>query len=355
MIRTGTHTPTPSGSTGKGSFRLRHLAPGIAALALLVGSTGTFAQSPAAASYPLQVTDDEGTLVTLSAAPQRIISLSPANTEIVFALGAGNRLVGGTNYDDYPPQAAALPDVATYTGVLMEQVAKLQPDLVLAAGNGFTSADDIARLRALDLPVVVVYARSVPDVLSDIQLIGAVVGEAAMATTITDGMRADLDTISRAAHSATPPRTFYEIGSTPEIYGPAPDSFLADLVTLAGGEPITTGDPNVFSIPLERLVATDPQVIVVGDALYNVCPADVMARPGWGGMTAVVKGDVRPVNDIVVTRPGPRLADGLASLARAIDPALALGDFPVDAPMCVPSAGPSGSASPDPAAASSSP
>jgi len=357
MTRARTYAPTYSAAPGKGSSRLRHLAPGFAVLALLLGSATALGQSPAtstpaspgtgatveagAVTYPLQLTDDQGTLVTLAAEPQRIISLSPANTETIFALGAGDRLVGGTNYDDYPPEAVALPDVATYTGVLMEQVAALQPDLVLAAGNDFTSADDIARLRALGLPVVVVYAKTVPDVLADIQLIGTAVGEADAARAITDGMSADLATISQAAaRSGTKPRTFYEIGSTPEIYGPAPDSFLADLVTLAGGDPITTGDPNAFSIPLERLVAADPQVIVVGDAQYGVCPTEVMARPGWGGMTAVMNGDVRPVNDTVVTRPGPRLAQGLASLARAIHPDLVLRGFPPDALVCGATASP---------------
>jgi iron complex transport system substrate-binding protein len=81
-------------------------------------------------------------------------------------------------------------------------------------------------------------------------------------------------------------------------------------------------------------VTADPEVIVVGDANYGVCPADVAARPGWGDMTAVVNGDIRPVDDVPVTRPGPRLAQGLASLARAIHPQLELPDAPPDSVLC---------------------
>jgi iron complex transport system substrate-binding protein len=92
------------------------------------------------------------------------------------------------------------------------------------------------------------------------------------------------------------------------------------MVALAGGDPITTTDPAVFSISVERLVDLDPEVIVVGDAQFGVCPEQVAARPGWGGMTAVREGAVRPVDDTIVTRPGPRLADGLAALALAIHP-----------------------------------
>jgi iron complex transport system substrate-binding protein len=92
------------------------------------------------------------------------------------------------------------------------------------------------------------------------------------------------------------------------------------MVDLAGGDPITTTDPAVFSIPLERLVTVDPEVIVLGDAAYGTCPSSVVTRPGWAGMTAVRDGQIRPVDDIIVTRPGPRIGEGLAALALAIHP-----------------------------------
>jgi iron complex transport system substrate-binding protein len=293
----------------------------------------------------LTVTDDEGTRLTLEARPERILSLSPANTEIVYTLGEGDRVVGGSAFDDYPPEAAALPDVVTFdTGVNMEQVVALDPDLVLAAGNNFTPPADIERMRELGFPVMVVYAEAVDEVLADIQLVGDAIGDGADAATLVDAMRDDLEAVEAAvATTAERPRTFYQIGSVPEIFGPAPDSFIADMVELAGGDPITTSDAAVFSIPVEQLVAADPEVIVVGDALYGVCPDAVMARPGWETMTAVVKGDVRPVNDIVVTRPGPRLAEGLASLALAIHPELDLGSIEVDPPPCAEAASPASS------------
>ena len=100
------------------------------------------------------------------------------------------------------------------------------------------------------------------------------------------------------------------------------------MITLAGGEPITTGSPTVFSIPLETLVAADPEVIVLGDAAYGATADQVAARPGWGGMTAVKAGAIRPVDDVVVTRPGPRLVEGLRALALAIDPEASLPPAP---------------------------
>jgi iron complex transport system substrate-binding protein len=309
---------------------------GLLVLGLVFGPTPWMESGRAAdEAFPVTLTDDEGTMLTIVAEPQRIVSLSPANTEIAFALGAGDRLVGRTDRDDYPPEAVALTPVATFSGVIMEQLVALEPDLVLAAGNFFTPPDDIARMRELGYPVVVVYAPDVDGVLSDIELIGDAIGESETARSMTAEMSAQLDAIADAAAAiGRTPRTFYQIGSEPEIYGPAPGSFVADMVELAGGEPITTSDPVVFSIPLEELVVADPEVIVVGDANYGVCPDEVRARAGWSGMTAVRTGDVRPVDDIPVTRPGPRLAQGLASLARAIHPELELADFPPDPPMC---------------------
>lgn len=323
---------TIQGALGRSGRGFLVALPSAALLALALGAAPVLGSDD---GYPLTITDDEGTAVLIEARPQRIISLSPANTEIVFTLGAGDRLVGRTDWDDYPPQAAELTPVATFGGVIMEQVVALEPDLVLAAGNFFTPPDDIATMRELGIPVVVVYAPDVPTVLSDIELIGDAIGAGSEADALVADMTAQFDAVAAAVSAvAETPRVFYEIGAEPEIYAPAPDSFLADLVVMAGGEPITTADASAWSIPLEELVVADPEVIVLGDANYGVCPADVARRAGWEGMTAVVEGAVVPVDDVPVTRPGPRLPQGLASLARAIHPQLELEGFPAAAPMC---------------------
>ncbi len=143
---------------------------------------------------------------------------------------------------------------------------------------------------------------------------------------------------TRSGSSArpAPPRVFYELDATKEIYGPAPESFLASMIQLAGGDPITTGDPAVFAIPIEKLVAADPQVIVLGDAAYGMTAEAVAQRPGWAGMTAVKDGAIRPVDDTIVTRPGPRIAEGLRALALAIDPTLAIPEVGTPPPAPAP-------------------
>ena len=278
-----------------------------------------------APAFPVTLTDDEGTTVTLATRPERIVSLTPAVTETLFALGAGDRLVANTDFDDYPAEVTKLPHVASYTGVDVEKVVGMKPDLVIAGGNGFNPPDDIAKLRSVGIPVVVVYADSVDGILRDVGLVGNATGEGAAAAALTAWMRERIAAISAAATAAsTRPRVFYELDATKEIYGPAPKSFIAAMIGLAGGQAITTDDPAVFSIPLEKLVAADPQVIVLGDAAYGTTPEAVAQRPGWGSMTAVKDGAIRAVDDTIVTRPGPRIVDGLRALALAIDPGASL-------------------------------
>lgn len=291
------------------------------------------APTPAAA-FPLALVDSEGTTVAIPARPERIVSLTPATTEILFAVGAGARVIATTDFDDHPPEAVALPDVATFQGVDVEKIVGLEADLVVAGGRGFNPPEALARLRALGIPVLVVYAPDVASVLRDIELVATAAGEPAAGAALAARMEAEIAAIGEAIAAAggARPRVFYEIDATTEIFGPADDSFLAEMITLAGGEPITTGSPTAWSIPLETLLAADPQVIVLGNAAWGMTPEIVAARPGWGGMTAVQDGAIRPVNDVVVTRPGPRLVEGLRDLARAINPAVALPPAPAATP-----------------------
>ena len=280
--------------------------------------------APVAVSYPLSIKDDESREVVLKAEPKKIVSLTPATTELVFALGAGDRLVGGTDFDDFPPEAVPLADVATFASVDVEQILSLGADLVIAGGNGFNPPAPLEQLRRLGVPVLVLYAATMDAVLADIELVGLAINRVDEAGALTAQMRLGIEDVKAAVIDEPRPRTFYELDATNEIFGPADKSFIAEMVDLAGGEPITTGSETVFSIPLERLVAADPEVIVLGDAAYGTTAEAVAARPGWKTMTAVETNAIRPVNDTLVTRPGPRLIEGLRALALAIHPDVVL-------------------------------
>ena len=308
-----------------------------AASATPVASVAPSPSPSPAAAFPATLTDDEGTAVTIAAAPQKIVSLTPATTEILFDLGVGDRVVATDDGSDFPAEVVALPDVATFSSVDTEKVVAAGADLVVAGGLGFTPVDAITKLRSLGIPVLVIYAPSVDGVLKDINLLGTAVGASDKATEITDAMRADMKLTSdtaaaEAAKAGAKERVYYEIGytdGTGEIYAPADESFLAEMVTLAGADAITTGDPNTYQIPLEKLIERDPQVIILGvNPFYSPTPTAVAARPGWNVMTAVKDDKIRPVNDIEITRPGPRLAAGLRALTSAIWPDISIPPAP---------------------------
>jgi iron complex transport system substrate-binding protein len=309
-------------------FRL----PLVGLVVLIASACAAQAPAPAATTdlsgYPLTLTDDAGRTVTIEAEPERVVSLAPSNTEIVCALDACERLVGVTDFDAYPPEVAEVTDVVIGAQVDVERIAAAEPDLVLAAGNELTPSSVIAQLEELGYPVLSLYPESIDEIYADIGLVGEALGTGSEAETLVADMRARVDAVADGVEGAERPRTFYEVSVFEgTIYAPAEGSFVAALIELAGAEPIS-GEPVTGAIALEELVAADPELILLGDASYDPslgtpdsALAAVRSRPGWEGLTAVVTGRVVPyLDDIVTTRPGPRIVGGLEALARAIHP-----------------------------------
>ncbi len=279
--------------------------------------------SSVAAAFPLTLTDDAGREVTLEAEPQRIVSLAPSNTEIVCAIDACDRLVGVTDFDDYPAEVVEIDKVVTMAQVDVEAVVAAEPDLVLAAGNELTPTAIIDQIADLGMPVLVLYPESLDEVSANIELVGMAVGRDGEAAALVGEMATRVEAVEEAVADLERPRTFYEVSVFEgTIYTAGEQSFLASLIETAGGEPVT-GDALSTSIELEELVAADPELILLGDATYDptITPETVAQRQGWETMTAVDDGRVVVVSeDVVITRPGPRIVDGLEALARAIHP-----------------------------------
>ncbi len=287
----------------------------------------TVSAEPAAA-FPLTLTDDAGREVTIGARPERVVSLAPSNTEIVCAIGGCDTLAGVPEFlDGYPDDVLAtvadLPKVVSFGPIDLEAVVAAEPDLVRAAGNELTSSADIARLEELGLSVLTLYPETLDGVYADIELVGVAMDRSDEAAELVAGMRDRVAAVSEAVAGLERPRTFYEVSVFEGIiYTAGEDSFLASLLDLAGAEAIT-GDALSTSIPIEALVAADPELILLGDASYDatITAESVAARPGWAEMTAVVEGSVLPIEeDVLITRPGPRIVDGLEVLARVIHP-----------------------------------
>ncbi len=321
----------------------RHLLLTLLVLLLAVAACASGGASPTAdatsppatpsptpeAAFPVELTDDADRTVTIDAEPMRIVSLAPSNTEIVCALDACDRLVGVTDFDDYPPEVADVSDVVVETQVDVELVVDAEPDLVLAAGNELTPSTVIEQLDELGLTVLVLYPESLDKIYADIELVGAALGATDEAEALVSDMEERVAAVEALVADADRPLTLYEVFySEGTTYTAGEGSFLASLIDIAGAEPVTGDAEGV--IDAESLVEADPELILLGGASYDPALADpaaaletVSARPGWGELAAVEIGDVVPyLDDIVTTRPGPRIVDGLEALARAIHPDL---------------------------------
>jgi cobalamin transport system substrate-binding protein len=314
-VATPTQAPTPS-------------APAIATATPAATPTPTPAPT-ATPLFPVTLEDDEQGTAVVKQEPRTIISLTPAATETLFALGVGDRVKGKVeDFTPYPPEAAKVPDVAKFGSVDVEKIVSLQPDLVIAGGDNFNPPAAIAQLRQLGVPVLVVFAPDLKTTIADIDLIGRAVGKVDEAAAISGEIQQAFDDVAAATASQDKPRVYYELDASNGLYGPAPDYFGTGMIQLAGGDPLTTGQDGVYQLQAEQVLAFDPQVILLGDAAYGVTADQVKARPGWKDVTAVKNGAIRPIDDVIVTRPGPRLDDGIRTLALAIHPDLVLPSAP---------------------------
>lgn len=295
------------------------------------GSSSTSSVAPAATGtadpFPRTLVDDSGRELTLEAPPDRIVSLAPSNTEIVCALGACDALVAVTDFDDHPPQVTELPAVVVQAQVDVELVVAAEPDLVLAAGNELTPTSVIEQLDALGLTVMVLYPESLDEVYADIELVGRALAREDEAEALVREMRSEVAAVEEAVAGTEAPRVLYEVFYTDgTTYTAGEGSFLASLIEIAGGDPVTGDAEGILGA--EELVAEDPELVLLGTASYDptlatpeAAVAAVSGRPGWADLTAVRGGAVLPyTQDIVTTRPGPRIVEGLAALARAIHP-----------------------------------
>lgn len=272
-------------------------------------------------------TDGMQRSVTLASQPERIISLAPANTEILFAIGAGPQVIGRDSFSDYPSDVAQVADVGGGFGELNpEMIVSLKPDLVLA--SALNAPEQIAALENLGLTVFVVgNPTDLESMYDNLLLIGELSGHKNEAQRVVEGLRdrvAILDGL--VTSNIDKPLVFYETDATdpnaPWTAGPG--SFIDLMITRAGGKNVG----NILSGPwaqisLEELVAQNPDIILLGDSYWGGVTAEtVKARPGWEGMSAVKNDQIYPFDDNLVSRPGPRMVDGYEMLLRQLHPEL---------------------------------
>jgi iron complex transport system substrate-binding protein len=265
------------------------------------------------------VTDMLGRRVRIPDHPVRIVSLAPSITETVFALGEGDRLVGVTDYCDYPPEATRKPRVGGISTPNFEAILALQPDLVIATSES-NYAEHVERLVSLGLPVYVVRPLDWDTVLDSIERIGGVLGRDEAARAQVAAMRRDADAIGQRVAGVPRPRVLYVVWPNPVI-APGRGTLINELIQRAGGDSITGVEALPYPrLSLETIVERSPEVIIVGR--HGQETVEELLR-GWerlGSLSAVREGRVYGVDGDLVHRPGPRMVEALRALARLIHP-----------------------------------
>ncbi|MGC8782328.1 MAG: ABC transporter substrate-binding protein [Anaerolineae bacterium] len=314
-------TPTPTAT----AIPATPIPTATAIPATPTATTQPTATAAAAAAYPLTLKDDLGREVKIAARPARIVSLAPSITEVLFAVGAGEQVVGVTKYCNYPPEAAQGREIVggfSAKSLSVEKIISLKPDLVFAAGATHKPVSEA--LEAAGVPVFNFEPKDFTGVYANILAAGALTGHTPQAEKVVADMKARVAKVT-AITAAIPQeqrvKVFYEVWDEP-LMTAGPATFIGQVIELAGGVNIFADVKEQYpTVSAEAVVSRNPQVIL-GPSSHGegLTAAKIAGRPGWGELAAVKAGRIVIVDGDIISRPGPRLADALEAVARGLYP-----------------------------------
>lgn len=283
------------------------------------------AETPKATVYPLTVKDATGKELVFDKAPERIVSTSPSETEILFALGLGDKIVGVSDFDNYPEEAASKPKMGGITKPNEEAIIAANADLVI---GGISMPDEVAdKFRGLDMKVYKTYPKKVEDVLSVILQIGAMTDTSAKAEELVAAMREDIRKVTEAAATlkADEKKKVYIEFAPGWTVGSG--EFMDELITMAGGVNIASELKGWNEINEEKIIQDNPDVILFAADLVDFNTGKplkdiIKNRSGWDQMKAIKEDRLIGLNEDIMSRTGPRITQALLQVAEGIYPGL---------------------------------
>jgi iron complex transport system substrate-binding protein len=276
------------------------------------------------AIYPITVEDDLARKITINKMPIRIVSLAPSNTEILFALGLGDRIIGVTDYCDYPEEAKTKTRVAGYSTPDLEKLVSIQPDLVVA--ESIHEKTVLPALERLGFTVYVASAYRIETILNDISVLGRITGKTTQANKLIAGMNLKINSVvdrTAVLPASQRQRVLYLTWNNP-MWTMGANTYINDIIKKAGGVNIYEADfEKSRAVSLESIITKNPQVIFVsgmgttGDVVYKAVKDEVRLY----SVEAVANNRIFKINDAnLIERPGPRVADGLVEVAKLVHP-----------------------------------
>ena len=286
---------------------------------------GTKTEQKDKSAFPVTIKDAADPEVVIESKPEKIVSLMPSNTEIAFALGLGDEIVGVNDYDNYPEEALNKEKIGGME-FNVEKIISLQPDLVLAHGGTAmgSASEGLQQLKDAGIAVLVVNdAKNFAEVYDSIGMIGKATDEQEEAEKIIDNMKAKFAQIKEKAASIKAEdkkQVYVEVSPSPDIVSVGKGTFMDDMLTLINAENVIT-EEGWPKIDQEAIIASNPDVIITTYGFYIEDPvAEVSNRDAWKNLDAVKNKQIVDVNSDTVTRSGPRLVEGVEELAKAVYP-----------------------------------
>lgn len=266
--------------------------------------------------YPVKITDGYGREIELEKPAEKIISLAPSMTETIFALGAGDRLVGVTTYCNYPEEAKEIDQVGDFEGPNLESVIEKNPDVVVALAMG---DDEKSKLEDAGITVFLQDPQNLDEVFDNIKKIGTILGLHEEAESLTSNMNAKKDSIVETVSNYDSKKVFYEVWSEP-LMTAGPGSILDEMINLSNGENIAYDAESLYpEYSLELLIERNPEVYLTADDGFKTVE-DIKNREGYENITAIKENNIYMLHPDIVSRTGPRIIEGLEMIAQAIHP-----------------------------------
>jgi iron complex transport system substrate-binding protein len=267
--------------------------------------------------YPLTLTDSLGRQVVIEKSPERIISVAPNITETIFALGAGERLVGRTNYCDYPIEVSEIESIGLLSDPNQEVITELNPDIII--GSTHFKQDVLENLEALGYTVIVLYGeKSFEGVYHTIETLGLALNEQEASQRLQDEMKNKVLAIQEKIKGVVPKSIYYVVAYGERgDYTATGDTFISDIIEMAGGNNIAK-EGTGWKFSYERIVESDPEIIVCSK--YKESKKGFLAFENYQLLSAVQNERVYEIDNNLLDRQGPRLADGLEAMAKILHP-----------------------------------
>lgn len=288
-------------------------------------SASSLKENKQTTAFPVTITDASGDKVSIKEKPKKIISLIPSNTEIAFELGLGKNIIGVSDNDNYPEETKNIEKVGG-TEINTEKIISLAPDLVLAhASNAHNGSAGIKQLKDAGITVLVVNdAQSFAQVYDSIKMIGEATGESEASKALVEDMQAKIADIQEKAKSVTAKerkKVLVEVSPAPDIYSPGKNTFMDEMLHMINADNVAGKLDGWVKIDEEAMIAANPDVIITTYGYYvKDASSQVLKRSGWEDVSAIKNKNVYDVDTDIVSRSGPRLAEGVEELAKAIYP-----------------------------------